>query len=95
MPIGQNHSKDALDGTLIMMNVIKAQFLVSASLVAFLHLVMIILLLSVMEQDGTGISMSIEFLYKYGYLAFAAVIFFIVFFIGSIFCDIWMNVVRY
>ena len=33
VPIGQNHTEDAVDGTVIMMNVIKAQFWVSTFLV--------------------------------------------------------------
>ena len=90
VPLGQNHTANAVDGSQIMLNVIKAQFFVSASMCGLIAVIMLIIILRYCSKDDIGPNDLVQ----YGCLVFAGLLFLIVGVFGSLIVDIWMNMIR-
>ena len=95
VPVSMNHSENAVDGTKIIMDVIKAQFFISASGCAFLLVLMLMLVIALCSKTENADDESMAIWMEMGCLFCAGIVFFIVFILGSVVTDIWMNIVRY
>ena len=93
VPIGQNRTEFAVDGTQMMLNVFRAQFFVNVSMVAFLFVGIIVGVCIYWEKDSE--EHSIAAISSIGCLGCAAITLLVFWLLGSTICDIWMRIIRY
>ena len=94
VPIGQNHTEEAVDGTAMMLNVFRAQFFVNVSMLGFITLASIVGLCLYSQKDD-GNAPSFGTISSIGCLGCAAITLFVFWLLGSTATEIWMRIIRY